>query len=274
MASEVEQYLRAAAIKRGMDPDVVVRVARSEGGLKDPFRRGMGPAPKSQRFSGTEHSFGPLQLYISGNGAGLGDRALAAGIDPRTNWQGGIDFALDEASQRGWGQWYGAAKSGISNWDGIRGSKPVGVTLASSPSRVFGPDGPKGQEAYAPPLGPPRMIADHPIADVQPTTVADASSPGFFDKGKGIMDTFKQDGFFKGMEALGKNAGVAKGMGILGSAMGGGDSEAMREAATITPSSALASIEAGDTTRMANSQQLMNQLLAAKRKRPGLSLMG
>src|SRR5687768_17922410 len=97
----IEQYIRARAPLFGVDPEVAVRVARSEGGLSDPFQRGRGPAPKSQRFGGTEHSFGPFQLYLSGNDAGLGDRALAAGIDPRTNWQGGVDFALREAGQKG-----------------------------------------------------------------------------------------------------------------------------------------------------------------------------
>lgn len=263
MAGEIEAYIRAAALKRGIDPDYAVAVAKSEGGLRNPVRQS-----DVIKNGVREPSFGPFQLYMGG---GLGNKFQAAtGLHPSdpNAWQAGVDFALDTAAQDGWRQWYGAKNTGIGRWDGIRGAKPVGMTLASN-NQVFGPDGPKGQEAYAPPLGPPRMIADHPIADIQPTTVADAAVPT-----KGIMDTFKQDGFFKGMEAFGKNTGVAKGMGLLGSAIGGGDSEAAREAATITPATALASIEASDTARMANSQQLMNQLLAAKRKRPGLSLMG
>ncbi|TGV26331.1 hypothetical protein [Mesorhizobium sp. M4B.F.Ca.ET.143.01.1.1] len=117
----LEAYIRQAAAARGIDPDIAVRVASGEGGLANPFRHGEGPAPRSQdpRFGRLENSFGPFQLYISGNGAGLGDRAVAAGVDPRTNWQGGIDFALDEAKRKGWGQWYGAKAKGVTGMMGI-----------------------------------------------------------------------------------------------------------------------------------------------------------
>jgi hypothetical protein len=84
MVSEVEAYIRQRAPLYGVDPDYAVRVARGEGGLHNPFRHGEGPAPRSQdpRFGKLENSYGPFQLYVSGTGAGLGDRALAAGIDP------------------------------------------------------------------------------------------------------------------------------------------------------------------------------------------------
>ena len=119
---ELVNYIRQAAELRKLDPDTVLRVVRSEGGLSDPFNRSKAPPPKSQAsgLGNTEHSFGPFQLYISGNNKALGDRALKAGIDPRTNWKGGVDFALDEVSRVGWGQWYGAAKAGVGKWDGIR----------------------------------------------------------------------------------------------------------------------------------------------------------
>ena len=71
----IEAYIRQAAIARGIDPDIAVRVARSEGGLSDPVRQ-------SDVVKGgvREQSYGPFQLYMAG---GLGSRALAAGIDPR-----------------------------------------------------------------------------------------------------------------------------------------------------------------------------------------------
>lgn len=118
------EYIRQAAIKRGIDPEIALRVARSEGGLSDPFRRGQGPAPRSQAagLGATENSIGPFQLYISGTGAGLGDRAMAAGVDPSKNWQGGIDFALDEVARKGWGQWYGAKSQGITGMMGVNGT--------------------------------------------------------------------------------------------------------------------------------------------------------
>ena len=148
----VEEYIRYAAAQRGIDPDIAVRVAQGEGGLKDPYRRGEGPAPKSQAagLGATENSFGPLQLYISGNNAGLGDRAVAAGIDPRKDWKGGVDFALDEVARKGWGQWYGAKAAGITGMMGVgSGAKAIGA----SPSPYAGmADGPKGQEVYPRPV--------------------------------------------------------------------------------------------------------------------------
>lgn len=173
MSTPLEAYIRQAAQKYGIDPNVAVKVASGEGGLNDPFRRGQGPAPRTQApgFGATENSFGPFQLYVSGTGAGLGDRALAAGIDPRKDWQAGVDFALKEASQKGWGQWYGAKAQGITGMQGIAGNPYAGM-----------PDGPKGQEAYAQPvlgpspqpspLGPPGIpqdVAQYAAADEQKT---------------------------------------------------------------------------------------------------------
>lgn len=157
----IEAYIRQAAIARGMNPDVAVRVAKSEGGLTDPVRQS-DFVKNGQR----EPSYGPFQLYMGG---GLGNKALEAGIDPRdpNQWQRGVDFALDNAKKSGWGQWYGAARAGIGNSEGIGG-----VT-----------DGPKGQEVYtpAPDMGTTAGILGGPaggiLGDV-PQHVADyATSP-------------------------------------------------------------------------------------------------
>lgn len=110
----VEAYIRQVAPRYGIDPNVAVRVAMTEGGLDDPFQQS-----NVVRNGQRETSFGPFQLRIGG---GLGDKALAAGIDPRKNWQGGVDFALWSASQGGWKPWYGAAKANIGDWQGIRAS--------------------------------------------------------------------------------------------------------------------------------------------------------
>lgn len=113
--NEVEAYIRQDAIARGLDPDYEVRVAQAEGGLDNPYQHGLGAAPASQdpALGKTENSYGPFQLYVSGNNAGLGDAALAAGVDPRTNWKAGVDFALDTIKKVGHGQWYGARKIGL-----------------------------------------------------------------------------------------------------------------------------------------------------------------
>lgn len=116
---DIEGYIRHAARLRGIDENIAVRVAKSEGGLRDPFRQG-----ESMLKYGREESYGPFQLHMRNGGVGV--RALQAGIDPRTNWRGGVDYGLDEAAQKGWGQWFGAAKVGIGNRDGLAGARPIG----------------------------------------------------------------------------------------------------------------------------------------------------
>jgi hypothetical protein len=162
----IAAYIIQAAKARGIDPDVALTVAGGEGGTNNPFRHGEGPAPRTQdpKFGRLENSFGPFQLYISGTGAGLGDRAVAAGIDPRTNWQGGIDFALDEAKRAGWGQWYGAKAKGITGRMGIGGAPGPGPVTASAPS-------PTPQQPTA--LGD--LVAPAPVAPASaPPGIADA----------------------------------------------------------------------------------------------------
>lgn len=189
--SPVEQYIRMRAQAYGIDPNIAVKVAKGEGGLQDPYRRGAGPAPRSQApgLGPTENSFGPLQLYVSGTGAGLGDRAVAAGIDPRKDWQGGVDFALKEASKKGWGQWYGAKAQGITGMMGI-----------GAPSPYAGlPDGPKGQEAYSPPGlgGAPSGLAVATSApggllgDIPPEVADYASTPESKPFGERLQNAFK-----------------------------------------------------------------------------------
>lgn len=113
--TEIEAYIRQSAIQRGINPDVAVAVARSEGGLQS------WNLQSQYRKNGVqERSYGPFQLYMDG---GLGNRfQKQTGLDPRdpNNGPAGVDFALDVASREGWGQWYGARKSGISNWQGIK----------------------------------------------------------------------------------------------------------------------------------------------------------
>lgn len=118
----IETYIRQAATARGINPDIAVRVARSEGGLSNPTQQSY-----VVRNGKRETSYGPFQLRIGG---GIGDAALRNGIDPRkeSDWQKGVDFALNHAAQNGWGSWYGAAKVGVSNYAGItKASRPIAV---------------------------------------------------------------------------------------------------------------------------------------------------
>jgi hypothetical protein len=165
----LEAYIRAAAQRRGINPDIAVTVARHEGGLADPFRHGEGPAPRSQApgLGATENSFGPFQLYVSGTGAGLGDRALAAGIDPRKDWQHGVDFALDEVKRKGWGQWYGARAAGITGMEGV-GSGGSDTLAGGSGGR-------------------PAASILHP--EIDPTSTDTLSSPVFGSMSGGVSST-------------------------------------------------------------------------------------
>ena len=100
-ASDQEAYIRRSAAARGINPDVAVAVAKSEG-----LNGYVGD-------KGT--SFGPFQLHYKNNipglsNAGLGDTfTRRTGLDARdpSTWQQQVDFALDEAKKGGWGPWHG-----------------------------------------------------------------------------------------------------------------------------------------------------------------------
>ena len=108
--AEKEDFIRAEAVKRGIDPDVAVRVAKSEG-LAD--------------FVGDNGtSFGAFQLHVTpgGRGGAVGDQFRAAtGLDlsDPANERASIQFALDNARRNGWADYHGAARVGIGNWAGI-----------------------------------------------------------------------------------------------------------------------------------------------------------
>ena len=159
--NEIEAYIRQSAQARGIDPDIAVRVAMSEGGLKDPVRQS-----DFVKNGVREQSYGPFQLYMGG---GLGNRALEAGIDPRDpeQWRAGIDFALTEAAKRGWGQWYGAARVGIGSHEGIGGAvsksadSPYALQATAAPPHVNHPPNPQvGTGGYVAPGAPQTSVAD------------------------------------------------------------------------------------------------------------------
>lgn len=132
-----EQYIRQAAMRRGINPDMAVRVANTEGGANagGRARQNMQGAPAYSHF----------QLYIGGpNNPAMGDEALAAGIDPRDpkQWKQAVDFALDKAKERGWQPFQGAAAAGIGDWDGIRGqAAPQAQQQRSGPMPEDSPNG-------------------------------------------------------------------------------------------------------------------------------------
>lgn len=121
-AAEMEAYIRKAAASRGIDPDVAVRVAKSEG---------------LYNYTGDlGSSFGPFQLHYGGiapggmAGKGLGDEfTKQTGLDARNSstWKAQVDFSLDRARKSGWGPWHG--------WTGLPfagiGGLPTGAGAAA-----------------------------------------------------------------------------------------------------------------------------------------------
>lgn len=127
---DVAGYIRSAAAQRGIDPEVAIKVAQSEGGLV-PNRTGS--------FS-TGRSFWPFQLHYGGPGyerfgnvAGMGNSFTAqTGYQPGdpAAWRAATDYALDAAAKNGWGAWYGARNAGITGRTGI-GNPPAGRSATS-----------------------------------------------------------------------------------------------------------------------------------------------
>ncbi len=118
--NDIETFIRDAAQKRGIDPDIAVRVCMSEGGITEYARRGTFP---------TGSSWWPTQLHYGGPGyEQLGTTAgMGTGFTALTGWQPGdprawrdaIRFGFNHAKRRGWSPWFGAAHVGVGDWDGI-----------------------------------------------------------------------------------------------------------------------------------------------------------
>lgn len=186
---EIADYIRQAATARGIDPEVALRVAMSEGGLENPVNQS-----NYVKDGVREQSYGPFQLYMGG---GLGNKALEAGIDPRdpAQWQKGVDFALDQAKTGGWGPWYGAKKIGITGMTGIghapqevASAQPMTATdaiAAQSPQTPQTASISPAQALSAPPqqaapqLPPPTNVAPAPqVAQATTQTPAQALAAG------------------------------------------------------------------------------------------------
>lgn len=120
--AEKEAFIRAEAARRGINPNVAMAVAKSEG--FNSFQstvRGNGP-------NGREDSWGAFQLFMGG---GLGNEfQKATGLDPRdpANERATIQYALDAARKGGWGPFHGAKNTGISQWQGIDRGTAAGNT--------------------------------------------------------------------------------------------------------------------------------------------------
>jgi hypothetical protein len=111
-AADREAWVRSFAATLGIDPDTAMRVSMSEG-----FRG-------FQSGIAGEQSFGDFQLHITpgGRGRAVGDEfRKVTGLDPTDpkNEKAMDLFALQHAAQYGWGDFHGAANTGIGAWQGI-----------------------------------------------------------------------------------------------------------------------------------------------------------
>jgi hypothetical protein len=114
-AAEKEAFIRSEAERRGINPDIAVAVAKSEG-----FNNYSGDLDAT----GKPTSFGAFQLHYPGVGRNTADGlgtlfTKQTGLDardPRTEREQ-IRFALDQAKAGGWRPWHGwpgSAFAGIS----------------------------------------------------------------------------------------------------------------------------------------------------------------
>lgn len=145
-------YISSRAQQLGIDPQIALRVAASEG--LNAF-----DASKPDRGGDGGSSFGPMQLHYGGRNpdmphAGLGDEfTKATGLDasdPAT-WPQQIDFALKWAKSHGWGDWMGAKAQGIVGMAGI------GQPGAAAETGSYVVD-----EAMAAGSGPQTAVPDQP----------------------------------------------------------------------------------------------------------------
>ena len=162
---QMAEYIRQSALAHGIDPNVALRIANSEG------LRGSVPGVRNTPGDrGT--SFGPFQLHYGSNIPGLtlkglGDRYTREtghhASDPK-HWKEQIDFALRTARKEGWGAWHGRYGARIGIWDGIGTVKPVPIPKASA-------EAPAGDENGNFPNGAPRALKPRSMA-------GDPSVPG------------------------------------------------------------------------------------------------
>jgi hypothetical protein len=127
-------YIREAALRRGMDPDIAVKVAESEGLNADPAEGYQSTIYDED--GNREESYGVFQLNMKPGS--VGDQMLKkTGIHPRDDVFKAIDFALDTANKEGWSPWAGAAKVKVTGMMGTsRG--PAGDVAGSSADSGMG----------------------------------------------------------------------------------------------------------------------------------------
>jgi len=245
---EIVQYIIDAAKRRGIDPDIALKVSRAEAlNVFDPSKPDQGGDEGS--------SFGPFQLHYAGISKsmphpGMGDDfTRATGLNARdpSTWRQQVDFALDRAAQGGWSPWMGAKAAGVANYEGIKGAKPAGVSLTSTAQ------GPTLSGATLDTTLPPTATAAATPADTTPQPPTS------------LLGSVKED--------IGKDNGVLAQLAAGMQKRQQAAQEAYGQFSQIQPSGALQDTASANNFQLA--QNLMQQLLAKRKGAiPGLSLTG
>ena len=187
-------YIRETAKKYGVDPEVALRVAKSEG--LESFQSTV-VSKKGVR----EPSWGAFQLYTGG---GLGNEfKKETGLDPADpkNEKATIDYALKHASQHGWGPWHGAANTGIGEFEGIGGG---GAKTASTD--VTSGYGGVGSDAAASERAANTAIKGTDTSTMTPDVAQTASAPATGDFIDRLKDpkTGASEGLSEAIKGLGQ----------------------------------------------------------------------
>nr|WP_318030780.1 phage tail length tape measure family protein [Rhizobium ruizarguesonis] len=201
---DIASYISQAAAKRGIAPDIALRVAKSEGGLNS------WNLQSSYMKNGVqEPSFGPFQLY---KGGGLGnDFMRKTGLDPALaqNGPAGVDFALDHASKNGWGAWYRAGKAGIGNFEGI-GANPGMSSAADAVNKLASSAGAatKGLDTFGGGLGKIGSALSSTSFPAAPAASGGSGGGGLFGWLSGLFGGFKPIGAQATLAASGGISGL------------------------------------------------------------------
>lgn len=122
---DIRELIVREAKLRNMDPDVALKVWASEG--KGTYQSRVKREGKGS-FNGFEASWGPFQLF-TGGGLGNDYERLTGRTLQYDNTPEGItkqvQFALDQAVQKGWSPWYGSEKVGVDPREGLSGAKVI-----------------------------------------------------------------------------------------------------------------------------------------------------
>ena len=141
-------------------------------------------------------SFGPGQLHYGGVASGgnsvggLGDAfTRTTGLNARdpSTWQQQIDFSLDQAAQGGWGPWHGAARVGVSQWQGIRGN----AANSGASNRPF--------PTPSAPVAPPARGGQVAAQGSSPKSLSEGVAPAlhhftYVDGGQEVLKIIRADG--------------------------------------------------------------------------------